>query len=220
MFANTDIVLVPDLGSDLLRTFAINAADSKLRELTPFAVPAGSGPRHGTFYTPNCKPAQVKCAAAKKDNTYFFLVSELANTVSSYKVTYGKDGLGFTLVDSSGIYGNMTAPTGASAAEGILSVRKILSLSNVRTTNRSLSPTTNTSTHPAAMPPSSLFPIQTLPTQPRSHLIPSKHGALSLVPESCHSKLPIQLVVLPLVNSASTLKVISPLLVFKPLVVL
>ncbi|EPE32514.1 Nitrous oxide reductase, N-terminal [Glarea lozoyensis ATCC 20868] len=114
-------ILVPDLGSDLLRTFAINAADSKLRELTPFKVPAGSGPRHGSFYTPACKPGPGKCLAANKENTYFFLVSELANTVSSYKVTYGKDGLGFTLVSSSGIYGNVSTPTGAAAAEGILS---------------------------------------------------------------------------------------------------
>jgi hypothetical protein len=102
--------------------------------LTPFAVPGGSGPRHGAFYTPACRPTELKCKAANKDNTYFFLVSEIANTVSSYKVTYRKDGLGFTLVDSSGIYGNTTTPAGAAAAEGILSVR-VSDLFYIRTAN-------------------------------------------------------------------------------------
>ena len=99
--------------------------------MTSFPVPRGSGPRHGSFYTPNCKPAAGKCAGANKNSTYFFLVSELANTVTSYKVIYGKDGgLNFTFVNDSGIYGNMPTPAGAAAAEGILSVRKILLIPN------------------------------------------------------------------------------------------
>src|SRR4051812_20761511 len=39
-------ILVPDLGADLVRIFGIDAASSRLTELTPFKAESGSGPRH------------------------------------------------------------------------------------------------------------------------------------------------------------------------------
>jgi 6-phosphogluconolactonase (cycloisomerase 2 family) len=104
-------IVIPDLGADLVRVFAINPKTSLLTESTPFKVPAGSGPRHGAF---------LKADSGK---TFFFLISELANTIASYEVSYlGATGLNFTNVFLSGTYGNRTTPDGAAAAEAILSV--------------------------------------------------------------------------------------------------
>jgi len=102
-------VVVPDLGADLIRIFSIDPSTSLLKESTPFPTPPGSGPRHGAFLKSG-------------DSTYFFLVTELANTVASYKVTYGMDLMNFEQVFISGIYGNTTTPEGAAAAEAIISV--------------------------------------------------------------------------------------------------
>ncbi|PSK56633.1 hypothetical protein B9Z65_6257 [Elsinoe australis] len=96
-------IVVPDLGSDLLRVFSINE-DSTLTESTSFHVAPGSGPRHGAFLETG-------------NATWFFLVSELANTITSFQVAYGNGTLGFTEVFNSGTYGNTTTPIGAAAAE-------------------------------------------------------------------------------------------------------
>jgi 6-phosphogluconolactonase (cycloisomerase 2 family) len=102
-------IVVPDLGADLVRVFSIDPATSKLTESTPFNAVPGSGPRHGSFLVSG-------------DTTYFFLVTELGNTVTSYTVTYGKGSLTFNEVFTSGIFGNEATPEGAAAAECILSV--------------------------------------------------------------------------------------------------
>lgn len=104
-------IVVPDLGADLIRVFSIDPETSLLTESAPFHAPAGSGPRHGTFLRADC------------GNTFFFLISELANTIASYEVEYSATGLNFTNVFLSGIYGNKTIPDGAAAAEVTLSVR-------------------------------------------------------------------------------------------------
>lgn len=109
-------IVVPDLGADLLRIFSINKTTSMLMESSTFAVPPGSGPRHGTFL--------------KTDNgtTYLFIISELANTIASYQVIYGTT-LKLTQVFISDAYGlNVTAASGAGAAEAILSVSHSLLL--------------------------------------------------------------------------------------------
>ena len=103
-------IVVPDLGADLIRVFSIDPETSLLTESAPFHAPAGSGPRHGTFLRADC------------GNTFFFLISELANTIASYEVEYSATGLNFTNVFLSGIYGNKTIPDGAAAAEVTLSV--------------------------------------------------------------------------------------------------
>ncbi|PMD35842.1 3-carboxymuconate cyclase-like protein-like protein [Hyaloscypha variabilis F] len=114
-------IIIPDLGADLLRVFSIDPKTSLLTESTPFSAPAGSGLRHGTF---------LKTESGK---TFFFLVSELANTIASYEVTYiGTTGMNFTNVFLSGIYGNRTMPDGAAAAEAVLSPDKKFLLTSSR----------------------------------------------------------------------------------------
>ncbi|KAL2070714.1 hypothetical protein VTL71DRAFT_13740 [Oculimacula yallundae] len=102
-------IVVPDLGADLVRVFSINKNTSLLSETTSFATPPGSGPRHGTFLATDC------------GNTFFFLISEISNTITSYKVIYNGSGLGFEQVFTSGTYGPTATPAGAAAAEAKLS---------------------------------------------------------------------------------------------------
>ncbi|PVH82062.1 3-carboxymuconate cyclase-like protein-like protein [Cadophora sp. DSE1049] len=102
-------IVVPDLGADLIRVFSIDKTSSLLTESTSFSTPAGSGPRHGAFLKAEC------------GNTYFFLISELSNTIASYKVTYGEKSLSFEEVFVSGTYGPTATPAGAAAAEALIS---------------------------------------------------------------------------------------------------
>lgn len=102
-------IAVPDLGADLVRIFSIDPKTSLLTTSTPVTVPAGSGPRHGTFLKTD------------SGSTYFYLISELANSLASYNVSYGTTGLSFTQTGLMGTYGNRTTPAGAAAAEAILS---------------------------------------------------------------------------------------------------
>lgn len=104
-------IIVPDLGADLVRVFSIDPKTSLLTEQTPYTAPPASGPRHGAFHVTDC------------GKTFFYLVSELANTIASYAVTYGNEGMTFTNIDSHGIFGNQTTPEGAAAAECLLTVR-------------------------------------------------------------------------------------------------
>ncbi|KAI1498670.1 YkgB protein [Biscogniauxia marginata] len=71
-------VLVPDLGADIVRVYQANADDLTLTSVEPLVVAPGSGPRHGVFKT-------------VLDKTYFYLVSELANTITGYDVTYNEN---------------------------------------------------------------------------------------------------------------------------------
>ncbi|PNS15439.1 hypothetical protein CAC42_698 [Sphaceloma murrayae] len=100
-------IAVPDLGSDLVRIFSIND-DATLIESMPLKVAPGSGPRHGAFLDTG-------------NATWFFLLSELANIVSTYRVAYGNGSLGFTEVFNASTYGNITAPAGAAGAELLIS---------------------------------------------------------------------------------------------------
>jgi hypothetical protein len=106
-------IVVPDLGADLIRVFSIDHSTSALKESTSFSTPPGSGPRHGAFL-------------ATASETYFFLHSELSNTVVSYKVSYGTKSLSFNEVFSSGTFGSEPTPDGAAAAETLLSVWPLL----------------------------------------------------------------------------------------------
>lgn len=86
-------ILVPDLGADLIRVYAIDQETLALTEQTPFSTPAGSGPRHVVFYNPYG-------VADESSTTYMYLATELASTIISYSVSYLPDagGLNFTQV--------------------------------------------------------------------------------------------------------------------------
>lgn len=101
-------VLVPDLGADLVRVFSYDNTTFLLNTLTPLNAAAGSGPRHGAFWTPD-----------SSEETYFYIVAELAGTVTGYSVTYIPDcgGLEFTQVYESPTFGTKPQPVGTAPAE-------------------------------------------------------------------------------------------------------
>ncbi|GAB7353491.1 hypothetical protein MBLNU459_g3941t2 [Dothideomycetes sp. NU459] len=126
-------VLVPDLGADLVRIFAIDADTDELTPQTPLKVVAGSGPRHGVFYN----PYGVVCEGC---TSYFYLVTELGNTVTGYAVSYpAAGGMSFKQVYESSVYGNLTMPAGNAAAEIAVSPdNQYLTISNRNNTSFSL----------------------------------------------------------------------------------
>lgn len=108
-------LLVPDLGSDLIRLYSVDEGELTFTELEPLAAVPGSGPRHGVFLVTD------------DGTTYFYLASELANTVTGFEVTYNDDHtLEFTEVYLSSTHGlNGTVPNnGTTAAEIAISVRQ------------------------------------------------------------------------------------------------
>ena len=86
-------IIVPDLGADLLRVFAINPKTQALTEKAPFKAPAGSGPRHAAFHNPYG-------VTGEGATTYLYLTTELTSTIISYAVSYlpNAGGLNFTAV--------------------------------------------------------------------------------------------------------------------------
>ncbi|UNI21609.1 hypothetical protein JDV02_007586 [Purpureocillium takamizusanense] len=72
-------IVVPDLGTDELRLYAVGADSLTTTKLDSVAAPAGSGPRHVDF---------VKRAGS----TFMYLVTELSSQIVGYKVTYPADG--------------------------------------------------------------------------------------------------------------------------------
>ncbi|PQE26315.1 3-carboxymuconate cyclase protein [Rutstroemia sp. NJR-2017a BBW] len=102
----SQFLLVPDLGADLVRIFPINSSTSLVSESAPLVAPSGSGPRHGAFHVTSC------------NTTYFYLVEELGNTVTSYVVTYSENpkGMSFKQLERTSIYGNYSVPAGAAPA--------------------------------------------------------------------------------------------------------
>ncbi|OLN92807.1 putative 6-phosphogluconolactonase-like protein 3 [Colletotrichum chlorophyti] len=99
-------VLVPDLGADLVRVFAIDQESYHLTPIAPLVAAAGSGPRHARFLV-------------TKEKTFFFLLAELGNTITTYEVKYNcNKTLSFEEVFVVGSHGpDNTVPAGAAAAE-------------------------------------------------------------------------------------------------------
>jgi len=111
---------MPDLGADLVRVFSIDPETLLLTAETPLQTLPGSGPRHAAFWNPYG-------VFSPNGTTYMFLVSELANNVTSYRVSYpSTGGMAFEQVWQSGTYGpDLVVPAGNAAAEITVSVRSI-----------------------------------------------------------------------------------------------
>lgn len=91
-------ILVPDLGSDLVRIFAINATTAFLTEVAPLVAAAGSGPRHAAFTLDPISGSYV-----------FYLVGEITATVTAYRVSYpASGGMSFALLNG-GVYPSLGA---------------------------------------------------------------------------------------------------------------
>lgn len=77
------VLLVPDLGADLIRIFSIDATTGKLTACAPGEAAPGDGPRHGAFWAPE---------ANSTDGMMLYTVNELGNSVTSWSVSYPTDG--------------------------------------------------------------------------------------------------------------------------------
>ncbi|KAH9871987.1 hypothetical protein J1614_006246 [Plenodomus biglobosus] len=83
LYPGRDLVLVPDLGGDMIRVFRYNRANvAPLLELPPLVTPRGAGPRHAVFW---------RSPATKA--LYLFFNGELDQKVYSYRVEYSSRGV-------------------------------------------------------------------------------------------------------------------------------
>lgn len=96
-------MVVPDLGGDQVRVLYIDPGTLRLSPRPSTPTTPGSGPRHGRFYT------------SPKNETFYYLVTEIGNTLTGYKVTYlpNNGGLSLIPIANSSVFGN---PTNASFA--------------------------------------------------------------------------------------------------------
>jgi len=107
-------LLIPDLGGDLLRIFYIDPTTLLLSPRPSIPVVPGSGPRHGAFTT-------LHRGLGSIPQTLYYLVTELANTLTGYRVSYlpQNGGLALTAFTHTSTYGpsNATVFAGNAAAE-------------------------------------------------------------------------------------------------------
>jgi len=109
-----DFLLVPDLGADFIRINKIDKTSGKLTECGSGKPTPGTGPRHGVFWSPAGASSRVRRA----DNTFLFVANELANTLSSWVVSYSDGCMSLSLKHSLTPYqGNATAPRGTKIGE-------------------------------------------------------------------------------------------------------
>ncbi|KAM0717916.1 hypothetical protein Q7P37_006248 [Cladosporium fusiforme] len=95
-------ILVPDLGADLIRVYAIDPDTNSLSEKSPLETPAGSGPRHVAFHHPYD-------TISEDATTYLYLATELGSSIISYAVSYlpNNGGLDFTTVQEQNALGQL-----------------------------------------------------------------------------------------------------------------
>ena len=78
-------ILVPDLGTDTVRIFAIakhlimGPIQNELLIREPLKLAPGTGPRHGEF-------------AVVGNETYFYIAGQISNMIHQYQVIYSRDG--------------------------------------------------------------------------------------------------------------------------------
>ncbi|KAL2819690.1 Lactonase, 7-bladed beta-propeller-domain-containing protein [Aspergillus granulosus] len=109
-------VLVPDLGADLVRVFAIDKSNGELSTCPSLNYTAGGGPRHGVFWTAEDAP-KIRGRAPGAPHTVLYIAGELNGEVEAFAVSYPTGGcLGFRQIDVDVPYPE-TVPEGASLGE-------------------------------------------------------------------------------------------------------
>lgn len=107
-----DFILVPDLGADQVRVYAINQHSGRLNVCPSLNYTAGSGPRHGLFWK------STSSNSAQASVTMLYTVSELGGHFNAFVVSYLPSGcLGFRETQSFVPYPGGQLPAGATPAE-------------------------------------------------------------------------------------------------------
>lgn len=110
-------MVAPDLGEDCVHVYRVQTSPP-ICSLTDVQLPPGSGPRHGVFQKVG-------------KSTFFHLVSELANTITSFKVSYnGNSSVSMNQIGSVSTFGDKPTPAGALASEIIISPEGFITVSN------------------------------------------------------------------------------------------
>lgn len=105
-------LLVPDLGADQVRVYAIDHHSGRLKACPSLNFTAGSGPRHGLFW--KSKPSHFTEASG----TMLYTVSELGGHFNAFSVSYLSSGcLAFWETQSFEPYPGGHLPAGATLAE-------------------------------------------------------------------------------------------------------
>lgn len=110
-------IVAPDLGSDCVHVYSTHNDSFPLTALPDVNLEPGSGPRHGVFQTAG-------------DNTFFHLVSELANNITTFNVSYDGHSMSMTQIGQVSTFGDNPVPSGALAGEIILSPSGYITISN------------------------------------------------------------------------------------------
>ncbi|RHZ43936.1 lactonase family protein [Aspergillus thermomutatus] len=115
-------ILVPDLGADEVRVYAIDKPSGQLNTCPSLNYTAGSGPRHGLFWSshqPHRHGLRVQNSAAKRaPQTMLYTVSELGHHFNAFAVSYLPSGcLGFRETQAFVPYPGGELPEGATLAE-------------------------------------------------------------------------------------------------------
>jgi 6-phosphogluconolactonase (cycloisomerase 2 family) len=112
-------ILVPDLGADLVRIFAIDPTSGALTESASLVATPGSGPRHAAF------SIDVLGAASGGEKSYiFYLASEISATITAYTVSYpSASSMSFTAIPGA-VYnslgpGHAVPPTTTGESTGV-----------------------------------------------------------------------------------------------------
>lgn len=105
-------ILVPDLGADQIRVYAIDQHSGRLSACPSLNYTAGSGPRHGLFW--KSEPSHL----SKSSETMLYTVSELGGYFNAFSVSYPSSGcLAFQETQSFVPYPGGRLPAGATPAE-------------------------------------------------------------------------------------------------------
>jgi len=111
----------PDLGADLVRMFAIDANSGTLSECPALSVEPGSGPRHAHFIVSPGKHERNGKRSAHNETVVLYVVAEIANTITAYKVSYPAQGgcPNFTQIEQASSFGSHALPNNMTAAAEI-----------------------------------------------------------------------------------------------------
>ncbi|KAI9376615.1 Lactonase, 7-bladed beta-propeller-domain-containing protein [Aspergillus egyptiacus] len=116
-------VLVPDLGADQVRVFAIDKTNGELNACPSLEFTRGGGPRHGVFFSP--AGSWGLSGGEPPAKTTLYVVGELSGEVEAFAVFYSRDGcLKLRRIDAEVPYPG-EIPEGASLAEIRLAGRDV-----------------------------------------------------------------------------------------------
>lgn len=125
-------LLAPDLGADLLRLFSVDPATGALTSCANVKTGPGDGPRHAAWWAPSGgggENGNVTSGNGRRRQRQqqppppaqpqmLFVVNELGNSVSGWKVSYPGGCLGLAHTQTLATYAaGQRAPAGAKAAE-------------------------------------------------------------------------------------------------------